>query len=108
MEFVPFKPVAEAITFVPNNGSDKVKDHTLLRRPKPITGVRLSKYAFIEKHNLRQLKTDSVDSGSSSGLTYYYEEKSRTVFELNDSGPVVFMKTNPETTKYLIELNGLN
>jgi hypothetical protein len=115
MEFTPFKPVAQVITFVekPNNAVENgngtatrsVKDQTLLRKPKPIIGFRLSKYAFVEKHNLRELKTDA--STFVDGISYYYEQKSRTVFELNNAGPVVFMKTDLEKANYLIKLNDL-
>src|SRR6185369_9167701 len=115
MEFTPFKPVPQVITFVEkpvnvfsgvSNSNSLLKDQSLLRnKPKPIVGFRLSKHAFIEKHNLRELKTDA--STYIENVVYYHEYKSGTVFELNNTGPVVFMKTNPETAKYLLKLNGL-
>jgi hypothetical protein len=114
MEFKPFEPVPQVITFVEKptaqntpNSNGLLKDQSLLRnKPKPIVGFRPSKYALIDKYNLRELKTDT--STFVENVTYYYEYKSGTIFEINNAGPVVFMKTNQETAKYLLKLNGIN
>ena len=119
MEFTPFKPVPQVITFVEKPTNEIVtgltsvpstgiglKDQSLLKnKPKPIIGFRLSKNSFIEKYNLRELKAEADTTNTTK--QYYYEYKSKTVFELNTSGPVVFMKTDLETANNLLKLNGL-
>lgn len=113
MEFTPFKPVPQVITFVEKPVYEEIvsssgiglKDQSLLKnKPKPIVGFRLAKNSFIEKYNLKELKSDNP---AETNKQYYYEHKSKTVFELDNTGPVVFMKTNLETANNLLKLNGL-
>jgi hypothetical protein len=111
MEFAPFRPVPPVPQLIPqtnfnfekNNG--KYVDPRKQRQPKVLKGLPKgtgSKYAFVEKHRLMELRSDLDDS-----VNYFYDHKSRTIFEINNYGPVVFMKANPEVSKHLIELNGL-
>jgi hypothetical protein len=104
MDFVPFQPVAQIINF-----SDDVKVQEKkqeLKEAKVLKGLRKdlsAKYAFIEKYKLVELKSDQEDKL----ISYYYDTKSKTIFEIKKDGPIVFMKTNPEQTKHLIKLNDL-
>jgi hypothetical protein len=120
MEFVPFKPVAQPITFIekPNNfvtsynggtNAGTLKDQALLRsKPKALKVCTKTKYAFIEKYNLTEIRSDLVKpDGSHTNMSYYYDRKSGTIFEIDNTTPIVFMKCDPETTKYLLRLNGL-
>jgi hypothetical protein len=54
---------------------------------------------FIEKHRLRQLKSDDPLK------KYYYDSVSKSLFELEDSGPVVFMKSSKEVEERILNLN---
>ncbi len=99
MEFVPFQPVSQAINF-----SENVKIQEKKHDQKEVNVLQKglsAKFAFIEKYRLIELKSDQEDKS----ISYYYDYKSKTVFEIRNTGPVVFMKTNKELAKHLIKLN---
>ena len=108
--FVPFKPV-ETVTFVEKPVTTSIasssalsgaKDRVHLQnKPKLLKGSHLSKHAFVKKYNLEELKTDRTDQA----MSYYFDRRSNTVYEINDLGPVVFMKSDPTTVSKLIVLN---
>ena len=114
MEFTPFKAVPQVISFFEkpqnedysgkkNNGSENRSDHS---KQKVLRGLQKnigSKYAFIEKYRLVELKSD-LDKN----INYYYDQKSKTVLEINNEGPIVFMKSNSEVSKHLLKLNDRN
>lgn len=118
MEFVPFKPTTQMgisqldstiqlgqpviISQLPNLGVQESggQGSQDLGSKKELERHRI-KNKFIEKYNLRELKSDDPSK------TYYYESKSKTLFELGDSRPVVFMKPSKEVAQKILSLNGL-
>ena len=116
MEFTPFKPVSQVINFVekPKNQSQAQAQiqREIQKYPTVLKGIQKdlgSRYAFIEKHRLIELKSDLTNEGDGTepSLSYYYDQRSNTVFEIRNSGPVVFMKSTPEVSKHLLKLNNL-
>lgn len=99
MDFIPFKPqlpdeLGQPIVPIQTNmsQSDNFKKDLDINRLKNM---------FIEKHRLKQLKSDN-----NTELSYYYDSKSKTVYEVNNFRPVIFMKTNKETSKRITDFNG--
>ncbi len=92
MEFVPFQPAKEK-----KQEREQIKTRVLNGLQKGSS----AKFAFIEKHRLVELISDQEDKTTN----YYFDQKSKMVLEINNKGPVVFMKTSPELTKYLVKLN---
>lgn len=62
-----------------------------------------AKDAFINKYNLRELYSGLPNDM----ITYYYDSKSATLFELHKNLPIIFMKTDPDTKKRILEINGI-
>jgi hypothetical protein len=104
MEFTPFKSVPQVINFVEKPNTQLVKDQIYIHKPKNIKTFPKSKYCFIEKYKLVELNSPSNESSNSS---FYYDQKSQTVYEIDNSGPVVFMKTTGDITSQLLKLNGI-
>ena len=93
--FIPFKPISENLRKEEDQNKKEDKNKKNLQK-----GIN-AKYAFIEKYNLIELKSDVENDN----FSYYYDNKSKTVFEINNFGPIVFMKSNLEMSKHLIKLN---
>jgi len=120
MEFTPFKPVPQVINFVEkpkNQEQAQIQQQQVLDRSqgkikqfKTLAKNIGSKYGFIDKYRLSELRSElqtGTDTDNNANLTYYYDQKSGAVFEFSDSGPIVFMKSNKETTKHLLKLNNI-
>lgn len=125
MEFVPFKPTGQMgvsqldhiqlgqpviISQIPQLSQQNQQNQQTQSAPPeqsmpPLDKKEIEKHRiknkFIEKYNLRELKSNDP------AKTYYYDSKSKTVFELGDSRPIVFMKPSKEVEQKILSLNGM-
>lgn len=110
MQFVPFKPINSTENST-ENSTTKIKTNIEQYQKNNVSNaykmLRRDKNMFIKKYKLIELVHDDNTPNHAQNTSYYYDNVSNTIYEINSNLPSVFMKTNKNISNYLMKLNNL-